>query len=652
MRASSALRLLALGLVARAAGSPEDSSLSPRDITHFERALEARGLAEDIWNQIKNAATCTACQGILVLLKGLAVFGDGAFVDVTTAVCKLANVEDDDVCEGTIALEGPIIAKSIRNMDLGSTTSQLFCGSFLGLCPEPAVPQWKIPFPSPKPQTGRPAPSGKKPLKVVQYSDIHIDPLYVAGSTTNCTKPICCRPYTDADEPGTSTTPAGPNGDHKCDTPLSLELSMYQAIKETVPDAALTLFTGDIVDHAIWNTSQPYNEKQISDAYGHMSQYLGLVYGTAGNHEANPTNAFPPKSISNSSQWVYDALSDEWTRWVGVAAESQIQSIGAYSTRYPSGNLRIISLNTNFYYRMNFWLYQEELERDPDGQVQWLVNELDAAEKAGERVYIIGHMPPGEGDAFHAGSNYIDQVVNRYSTTIAAMFFGHTHVDHFEISYSDYNSRDASHAVMTSYICPSLTPTSGMPSFRVYDVDPETFAVLDTTTYIADMTDTAFQTTGPVWKKSYSAKETYGSRLSPPVTDPGAELTPAFWHNVTALFESSSDLFDKYISLKSRGWSVEPCTGECKTLELCKLRAARSENNCVVVSPGLHLSKRSSDELRGHGHDHGHGHQEHDHECGMSAGMKVLSSLAVRKDLLDELETKYNEFKAKAATSA
>ncbi|KAL6805627.1 Metallo-dependent phosphatase-like protein [Trichoderma sp. SZMC 28012] len=645
MRPSSTLSLLALGSVAQAAVSLENSSLPPRDIENIERAIEARSLADDIWNDIKNAATCTACQGILVLLKGIAVFGDGAFVSVATELCKLAKVEDDDVCEGTVGLEGPIIADAIRNMDLGSDTSKLFCGSFLGLCPEPSVPQWKIPFPSPKPQTGRPAPSGKTPLKVVQYSDIHIDPLYVSGSSSNCTKPICCRPYTAADEPGKSTSPAGPNGDHKCDTPVGLEISMYQAIKNIVPDAALTLFTGDIVDHAIWNTSQPYNQKQISDAYTYMSQYLGIVYGTAGNHESNPTNAFPPRSISNSSQWVYDALSDQWTRWVGASAESEIESIGAYSTKYPNGNLRVISLNTNFYYRMNFWLYQEGIEQDPDSQIQWLVSELDAAEKAGERVYIIGHMPLGEGDAFHAGSNYLDQVVNRYSSTIAAMFFGHTHVDHFEVSYSDYNSRDASHAVMASYICPSLTPTSGMPSFRVYDVDPETFAVLDTTTYIADMTNADFQTTGPVWTKLYSAKETYGSKLNPPVTDASVELTPAFWHNVTALFESNSDVFNEYISLKSRGWNVASCTGDCKTQELCQLRAGRSENNCVVPSIGLHLNKRS-DEL--HEHDHSH-HRSHDHqECGMSAGMKTLGSLAVRKDLLDELETRANELKAKA----
>ncbi|UKZ46180.1 hypothetical protein TrVGV298_000379 [Trichoderma virens] len=618
MRPGSALSLLALGSVAQAAISLEDSSLSPREIENLERSIEARSLVDDIWNDIKNAATCTACQGILVLLKGVAIFGDDAFVSIATGLCKLAKVEDDDVCEGTVALEAPIIADAIRNMDLGSDTSKLFCGSFLGLCPEPSVPQWKIPFPSSKPSTGRPAPSGKTPLKVVQ-------------------------PYTAADEPGHSTSPAGPNGDHKCDTPVGLEISMYQAIKNIVPDAALTLFTGDIVDHAIWNTSKPYNQKQISDAYTYMSQYLGLVYGTAGNHEADPANAFPPQSISNSSQWVYDALSAQWTRWVGASAEAQIENIGAYSTKYPNGNLRIISLNTNFYYRMNFWLYQEDIEQDPDGQIKWLVSELDAAEKAGERVYIIGHMPIGESDAFHAGSNYIDQVVNRYSSTIAAMFFGHTHVDHFEVSYSDYSKQDASHAVMASYICPSLTPTSGMPSFRVYDVDPVTFAVLDTTTYIADMTNANFQTTGPVWTKLYSAKEVYGSKLNPPVTDPSAELTPAFWHNVTALFESNSAMFNQYISLKSRGWNVASCTGDCQKQEICQLRAGRSESNCVVPSPGLHISKRS-DERHGHSHHRAHDHQE----CGMSAGMKTIGSLAMRKDLLNELQVRVNELRAKA----
>lgn len=69
--------------------------------------------------------------------------------------------------------------------------------------------------------------------------------------------------------------PAGPFGDHKCDTPVDLEQSMYKAIKEAVPDVAFALFTGDIVDHTIWNTSKAsntvYSTYQTSTRHKHSS---------------------------------------------------------------------------------------------------------------------------------------------------------------------------------------------------------------------------------------------------------------------------------------------------------------------------------------------------------------------------------------------
>lgn len=41
---------------------------------------------------------------------------------------------------------------------------------------------------------------------------------------------------------------------------------MYKAIKDMFPDAAFALFTGDIVDHALFNTSRPYNEAESQSA--------------------------------------------------------------------------------------------------------------------------------------------------------------------------------------------------------------------------------------------------------------------------------------------------------------------------------------------------------------------------------------------------
>ena len=96
------------------------------------------------------------------------------------------------------------------------------------------------------------------------------------------------------------------------------------------------------------------------------------------------------------------------------------------------------------------------------------------------------------------------------------MFFGHTHWDHFQISYSNYSSPTFSNAVAMSYIAPSLTPTAGMPAFRVYTVDPVTFAILDATTYIADMNNPVFQTTGPVWTKKSTDRSS--TRPSPAPT--------------------------------------------------------------------------------------------------------------------------------------
>ena len=371
---------------------------------------------------------------------------------------------------------------------------------------------------------------------------------------------------------------------------------MYEAIQSFVPDASFAIVTGDVVEGAVWLVNETEVTNDLNDAYkSRMPSYLNLVYGVIGNHDAAPVNSFPPNDIDTtiSSQWAYDTLSSDWTQWIGSAAAETADDYGSYSVKYPKGNLRVISFNTNFYYKENFWLYEKTMQTDPNGQLAWLITELDAAETAGERVWLLGHMPMGSGDAFHDGSNYFNQIIQRYDVTIAAVFYGHTHKDEFEISYSNYTNPTADTATMMSYIAPALTPTSGNPTFRVYSVDPVTFGVLDYEVYIANMSNPTYQTK-PTWEKYYSAKEVYGSLLSPPVTDSTAELTSAFWHNVTALFEEDDSAFQDYIARKSRGWDYSSCTGDCKTEEICQLRAAESQYNCVTISPGISFKKRDT----------------------------------------------------------
>lgn len=117
-------------------------------------------------------------------------------------------------------------------------------------------------------------------------------------------------------------------------------------------------------------------------------------------------------------------------------------------------------------------------------------------------------MPFGKVDAMRDQSNYANQIFQRYHDTIAAHFYGHrcgrtglpravlrpqnahnpriysdSHVDEFEIAYPDYDNRTAENANGVAFISGALTPTSGNPVFRVYDIDPDTYEVMDFVPY-------------------------------------------------------------------------------------------------------------------------------------------------------------------------
>lgn len=185
-----------------------------------------------------------------------------------------------------------------------------------------------------------------------------------------------------------------------------------------------------------------------------------------------------------------------------------------------------------------------------------------------------------------------------------------------------------------SYIAPALTPTSGNPSFRVFTVDPVTWGVLDMTAYYTNMSTSTYQTDGPVWEKYYSVKEAYGPLVTPPLTDASAELTPAFWHNVTEVLASNSTAFNEYYARKWRGYDVSSCTGTCVTDEICQLRAAESQYNCVTVTPGVSFKR----DLQ----QHSLVEEAHDH-CEGSKAKTIFRKLAQTEGAMETIKRKMLE---------
>lgn len=50
---------------------------------------------------------------------------------------------------------------------------------------------------------------------------------------------------------------------------------------------------------------------------------------------------------------------------------------------------------------------------DPNGELAWLAAELQKAEDSGEKVYILGHVPPGSIDAAPTWSHNFNRIINR-----------------------------------------------------------------------------------------------------------------------------------------------------------------------------------------------------------------------------------------------
>lgn len=135
---------------------------------------------------------------------------------------------------------------------------------------------------------------------------------------------------------------------------------------------------------------------------------------------------------------------------------------------------------------------------DPDtsGTLRFLTDELQAAEDAHQRAYIIGHVPTG-----WSGSNGLPnptdlfyQIVDRFSPHVVAnVFFGHDHEDQHSIYYANkcvfgvvtssrgtrsderfvyFSATNISEATAqaVSWIGPSVTPLTNLNSgFRVYE---------------------------------------------------------------------------------------------------------------------------------------------------------------------------------------
>ncbi|XP_044735214.1 sphingomyelin phosphodiesterase isoform X2 [Chrysoperla carnea] len=549
----------------------------------FDKALKLfniKQVAFEVENSLMSKVSCTACQAGAGLLQHYTKQGKSE-KEIKTIIyqfCTSLKIQTPRVCEGITELFTGGVVYVLGHSNLGPKE---ICSFIIGdACGDVYNPyhEWNVMFPPvPKPKV---APTelpkvGAPSFKVLHLSDTHFDPYYAEGSNADCNEPLCCRLTNGPAK--TKEQAAGKWGDYrKCDTPKITIDNMLKHIADTHPDIDYIIWTGDLPPHDIWNQTREENLKILRETVAQMSDmFPGLpIFPALGNHESVPVNSYPPPfldSTENSISWLYKVLEEQWRRWLPASVSHTLRRGAFYSVLVRPG-FRLISLNMNYCNNKNWWLLLNST--DPATELQWLIYELQSAEFNGEKVHIIGHIPPGHSDCIKVWSRNYYAIINRYEAIITAQFFGHTHYDEFELFY---DNDDIGRPNGIAYIGPSVTPYYDTnPGYRIYYVDGDhaktTRSVIDHESWTMNLREANLYGY-PMWYKLYSVRDTYKMR----------GLRPEDWDEFVQRMTIDPALFDLYYKHYYKASPVKPtCDTECKKRMLCDLRSGRSHDRKVL----------------------------------------------------------------------
>ncbi|GAB0097653.1 Sphingomyelin phosphodiesterase [Sergentomyia squamirostris] len=439
--------------------------------------------------------------------------------------CAALQIYPPRVCDGVVELNADVIMHIVDNRpEYDETHLCAFVFQNLNCAADMSSFEWTVNVNANKPplsgdkdtSVGR----GPNDISIVHISDPHYDPNYLEGTHAVCGEPVCCR----SDQPLPPGSPAeeraGYWGDLRdCDSPFRAVQNAFQHIRSQHQSIDYVYFTGDIVDHGVWATSQDWNKNSMRRVHTSLRESFGgiPVYPVIGNHEAHPTNVFAPSTITNqalSSSWLYNFLADEWSSWLPAAALSTVRQGGYYTVLVRPG-LRIVALNNNECYTFNFWIvYNPQYART---QLQWFHDTLLAAEAANEKVHVLGHIPSGTGDCYRVYAREYARIVERFWNTISAQFMGHTHADQFTIFYAPSNPYQA---VNVQWNGGSTTAFSDVnPNYKYYTADSQTFQINRHETWIYNLTQANLSPQlYPSWFRAYDFETEYGINNMSPAT--------------------------------------------------------------------------------------------------------------------------------------
>ena len=498
-------------------------------------------------SSVSGGIKCEACSFLVDVLKNYLLQKNGfeKFYALVKQICHYTKV-DNRVCDGAIDLYDDIVVDSFIRRFLNGD----FVCTLLKICNDTteyeSIDDYARRILSDKPETKEreivPKKSDDNYYKVLQVTDIHLDMEYKEGTVANCNLPLCCRALRDDDLVPLKTIPAGLYGTTaKCDANIETVKAFAAKAKELNPD--YIMFTGDNIAHSVWLVTLEEVIKATKMQIEAIQEKFGLdtpIYPAIGNHDNAPVDVFHGEETK-----LLQGFADIFKPYLTEEAYETFRKYGYYSMLVKN-NLRIISINCLLCDSMNFHLLYDY--KQIKTMFTWLEKVLSEAEKKGEIVHIMNHIPMLSTHHTIQCAWRIKILMDRYQNIIRGYFSGHSHSEYLSMIHEYYNETIPMHV---NYVCSGLTPYSEyQPSFRIYLVDKQGLYVQDFIQYRMNLIESN-EKREPIWFNPYNATELFNvTSLNDIINMAKFKITPEYikheYTDVPGSEEKSKDETIKY----------------------------------------------------------------------------------------------------------
>jgi len=300
------------------------------------------------------------------------------------------------------------------------------------------------------------------------------------------------------------------------DTSTTLFNSSLKAMRSNASGAKFVTVSGDLVSHAFdCKYSTLFPKSTPSDYRGFVEKTLDYVidelygafpgvpvYVALGNNDSDCGDY----RLDAHSEFLSTTGNEVTKRFPASERQPTLDSFavgGYYSVSLPAPieNARLLVLNDLFMSKSYTTCAGKADSSGADAQIAWLRQQLTDARAKKQKIWIMGHIPPGVdlystmkgmGDvcggqkpAMFLSSEKMADVLADFGDVVELAIFAHTHMDEMRILKDDGQTSAQSKPVPVKMVS-SISPNHGNnPSITIAQIDPSTAALVNYRVFIA-----------------------------------------------------------------------------------------------------------------------------------------------------------------------